>query len=219
METWLYVIVICIVFVGIISFFAIRNIAQKKRVEKFKNDRNVYGGDMNFEQLVTDSYSGGAVKVNDYEDADSYELYSLDEPAVDHHEEKTNDYDDDDDNAFLDAKFAEYEKYLRENMNFDDEDEEDNFEHTDNGVNMPEADDGFDDFDLDKIVEDLDEENVKTSSRKRKEIYAEYGFDIDAMKGKSAEEIAEVVKRLPANVQEMVLTDILSRKNFDDEED
>ncbi len=219
METWLYVIVICIVFIGIISFFAIRNIAQKKRVEKFKNDRNVYGGDVDFTKLVTDSYSGEAIKVNDYESSNEYEYYSLDEPAEALHQAKSEEVEEDeDDNAFLDAKFAEYEKYLRENMNFDDEDEEDNFEH-DNVENMPIVDDGFDDFDLDKIVEDLDEDNFKMTPRKRKDIYAEYGFDIDSMKGKSPEEIAEIVKKLPANVQEMVLTDILSRKNFDDEED
>ncbi|MDE6583347.1 MAG: hypothetical protein K2K31_01690 [Clostridia bacterium] len=219
METWLYIIVICIVFVGIISFFTIKNNKQKKRIEKYKNDRNVYGGDVNFQQLVTDTYTGEAVTVNDYEnDADSsFEYFSLDEPQeevdVNNIEE-----DEDDDNAFLDAKFAEYEKYLRENMNFDD-DEEDNFENNDNVVGMPVVDDGLDDFDLDKIVEELDDGSAKTFPKSRNEIYKEYGFDINSLKGKTPEEIAEIVKGLPSNIQEMVLTDILSRKNFDDEED
>lgn len=221
METWLYIIVICIVFVGIISFFAIKNSAQKKRIEKYKNDRNVYGGEMNFQQLVTDPYGGEAIKVNDYEsDYDSFEYYSLDEPqaASSNSSGAEEMYEDEDDNAFLDAKFAEYEKYLRENMNFED-DEEDNFERDDNVVGMPAADDGFDDFDLDKIVDDMEDNNVRIFPKSRTEIYKEYGFDMKTLKGKTPEEIAEIVKSLPANIQEMVLTDILSRKNFDDEED
>ena len=44
-------------------------------------------------------------------------------------------------------------------------------------------------------------------------------FDLDSLKGKSDEEIAELIKSLPPKAQELLMTDILGKKNFDDKED
>lgn len=99
---------------------------------------------------------------------------------------------DDDDDDFFDEKFAEYEKFLRENLSSEEDDDD------------LEDDTSVIDFDTVDDSDDLD---------------ALADFDLDSLKGKSDEEIAELIKNLPPKAQELIMTDILGKKNFDDKED
>ena len=99
---------------------------------------------------------------------------------------------DDDDDDFFDEKFAEYEKFLRENLSSEEDDDD------------LEDDTSVIDFDTVDDSDDLD---------------ALADFDLDSLKGKSDEEIAELIKNLPPKAQELLMIDILGKKNFDDKED
>lgn len=44
-------------------------------------------------------------------------------------------------------------------------------------------------------------------------------FDFDSLKGRSESEIKEIIKNLPPKAQEILLADVLAKKNFDEKED
>lgn len=96
-------------------------------------------------------------------------------------EEESVEEDSKDENSDLNEKFAEYEKFLRENLGIDDDEAE----------HKPIDEDEFDDFS---------------------------DFDFDSLKGKSKSEIDEIIKKLSPRAKEILLSDILARKNFDDDD-
>ena len=114
-----------------------------------------------------------------------------------------NDDGNDDD---LDKKFKEYEEFLRRNLDLDDEDLED-----DDFLKDVEGNENDD-----KVAPAPTFNNSKSPSAA--DMRALQNFDYDSLRGKSEEEIAEIIKSLPPKAQEILMSDILARRNFEDEE-
>ena len=90
-------------------------------------------------------------------------------------------------------EIARYEKSLRESLKFDIDEEFDKFSKN--------QENGF--FSNNNFTQKNDFESFSN-------------FDINQFRGKSQSEIAEMIKNFPPKAQEIILTDILARKNWDD---
>lgn len=120
--------------------------------------------------------------------------------------------DDEKDDEDVDDKFAEYERFLRENLDLDDEDEEEN-EKEEQDNEQTESDDKFSEYE-EFLRKNLDLDNHDDDE---KDLRALRNFDYSSIKGKSESEIRQIIQKLPPKAQEILLTDILARKNWDDE--
>ena len=134
--------------------------------------------------------------------------------------------DEDDD---LDRKFKEYEDFLRRNLDLDDEDlAEDDEDFAENNVaknntskrNESDLDEEFDfDDEFQPVGPENFDENSSTLPRlEDDDLKALKNFDYDSLKDKDEEEIAEIIKKLPPKAQEILMSDILARRKFEDEE-
>ncbi len=218
----IYVCAIVLVVVLIVLFFVLRNKKDKRHLNDYKNSgiENVdrIMKEVDFHQSIEKEQNTDQVEIVNKEpviDAE-FEDFSLDEKkskvskqevsAADNNTffnpfvDETDDFEDDEDNGDdnFDEKFAEYEKFLRESLRYDsEEDELKNVTNRENSGNN----------DVEEELEGNDALNALTD------------FDFDSLKGKSDDEIAELIKSLPPKAQELLMTDILGKKNFDDKED
>lgn len=99
----------------------------------------------------------------------------------------------DDDNGIDDDEIAKYEQTLRESLKFDIDDEFDKFQKK--------QEEGL--FASDPFFAKNDFQNMPD-------------FDFCKFKGKSQSEVLEMIKNFPPKAQEIILTDILNRKNWED---
>lgn len=204
----LYVCAIILVVVGIVLFFVLRRKKDKEHLDNYKktrieqaekiikNEETALSLPKEIEKMpeekkkmdvVLEDFSLDGESVNKANGNKEAQNNDLEESFVPFDsQEETNDFDESDE-EFFDKKFAEYEKFLRENLDADDDDEEPQYN------------------------EDEEETN--------NELDALINFDYDSLKGKSDEEIAEIIKTLPPKAQEVLLNDILGKKNYDDKED
>lgn len=230
---WLYVLFICLFVAAVLAFFIYKKVADKKTYEKLtkdlpetlqsvqeidknvptekmeektpetaeKNDASEGLEDFDFEENKIEeteeeqdfsinpfrsrrmACSGGREKLEADRKYHGLENKEEDEGMdIDlFDEEDASEENSKDENADLDAKFAEYEKFLRENLGIDDDEVDD----------KTNDEDEFDDFS---------------------------DFDMNSLKGKSKSEIDDFIKNLSPKAKEILLSDILSRKNFDDDD-
>ncbi len=141
--------------------------------------------DANFEDYTLQIEEPAAVKPPSSIDLNPFQTYA--------DEEESDEQDDDD----VDNKFKEYEDFLRNKLNIDDDFDEDESDMRD--------------F-LDQVKKDTDSEESQD------DLEALKNFDYNSLKGKNEEEIVEIIKSLPPKAQQILMTDILARKNFDDED-
>ena len=219
----IYVCAIILVFAMIVLFFVLRNKKDKKHLNDYKNskaenvDRIMKEVDLSqnlekvkeidrveiakdepkvdatFEDFSLDGKKNATSKPEKKAEVGVQDNNTFFNPFVDDEDEnEETQYNDEDDDDFFDEKFAEYEKFLRENLSFEENDDK------------VEDDTTVIDFDTVDDSDDLD---------------ALADFDLDSLKGKSDEEIAELIKSLPPKAQELLMTDILGKQNFDDKED
>lgn len=97
----------------------------------------------------------------------------------------------------IDDKFAEYEEFLRRHL-----------ESESNENKSPE--DEFPKFDF--------ENEIVRPERKKSDYDALADFDFDSLQGKTEDEIKDIVKDLPPKAQEILLSEILAKKKYDDED-
>lgn len=120
-------------------------------------------------------------------------------------DEDFDDFGDDD----LNAKFAEYEKFLRENLNLDDDDldsDDDMIARQDKDANKDALQTNQGNLDGAEFG-DLEDEYAALSK-----------FDFNSLRGKNPSEIKNIISSLPVKAQEILMTDILARKNYDDDD-
>lgn len=198
----IYSIGIVLVCTGIVLFFVLKHRRDKKILHKLKTEeKDTASKDGIVETTLEKELSDKPIEKempSTIEENPVFEDFSLDfESMKDMKTEKefpkrdfVNPFDfeddeeevDEDDDDFMDEKFAEYENFLKKNIDFEDDDDWTNEE------------------------EDDDLNAVKN-------------FDFESIKGKDESEIREIIKSLPPKAQEILLGDILARKNFDDKED
>lgn len=102
-----------------------------------------------------------------------FEDFSLDQ---DNEEVETFAVDDLTDNDDLDRKFAEYQKFLRENLDLGDNDKEDNYQSIDS-------------------------------------------MDFDDLMDNSPDKVASTIQAMSPEARNLLLTNVLARKNFDEDEE
>lgn len=113
-----------------------------------------------------------------------------------------------------DKNLSAYERFLRQQLLDDDDDIDDDINNltnnSENPFSSPFDDNPFDD-DKPNSFNEINplKENAHSSSLDN--------FDFDTLAGKTESEIKELIKDLPPKAQEIILTDILARKNWDDE--
>lgn len=237
----IYVTAIVLVCVGAITFFLVKEKKNKKLAEKLKKQAkneaalNSGGaaGDENSVSKTDREFSDDALPQNqagledfslqfekeEKKPKPSFDLnpFKLDNGftgETDNHNDESDDldfeddgFDSENDDDDLDKKFKEYEEFLKRNLDLDDElDDEDflkdaKFEGNENDEKIAPA--------------------PKLSRPNRPEnndLRALQNFDYDSLKGKSEEEIAELIKNLPPRAKEILMSDILARRKFEDEE-
>lgn len=112
----------------------------------------------------------------------------------------------------LDKKINEYEDFLKRNLDLDDNDLDE-----DEMLSEPYI---FDDFPTEN-TENLENYPPKVSQKNYDfddDLKSFQKFDYNSLKGKSEDEIEEIIKNLPPKVQEILMSDILARRKYDDEE-
>lgn len=131
-------------------------------------------------------------------------------------EDDFSDFEEEEDKS-LDDKFKEYEEFLRKNLDLDD----------DFDINEDETDENLD------AAEDFEATVGKETSWKNPQLSTPVAlnydvpldddlnlvanFDFNSVKGKSQEDIMEILKDLPPRARELILTDILARKLYEEE--
>ncbi len=125
--------------------------------------------------------------------------------------EELKSFDDDEeiDDDDIDKKFKEYEEFLKRNLDLDDDDLNDDDLNDDEFINS--NDRNFDESAKNpppRQAQNLDNDDLKALQE----------FDYDSLKGKSEEEIKQIIGDLPPKAREILLNDILSRRDFDEEE-
>ena len=192
MGTIFYSIAIVCVCAAIISFFVARAVRHKKHLDNFKSEERSKTEVASVETVTPAEQPKEKLleQKNEVFDA-QMEDFSLaeEEPAKPTFKRETvfdslEDDDDDDwdnweDDEDFKKRFADYEDFLKNDMDTKD----------------------------------------KESDSSDSEIDSLANFDFDSLKGKSEEEIADMIKHLPPKVQEIMMSEILTRKKYDDEED
>ncbi len=210
MYTIIYVCAIVLVILGIVLFFVLRKKKDKKQLDNFKktraeqaekiikNDETALSLSQEIEKtpeekkkmnVVLEDFSLDSKPTNKNTDNKTSQNGDLDDNFIPFNSQDENNDFEESDEEFFDKKFAEYEKFLKENLDSEDDDE-----------------DSYD-------------ENSYDEEENNDELDALMNFDYNSLKGKSDEEIAELIKTLPPKAQEILMTDILGKKKYDDKED
>lgn len=191
MGTIFYSIAIVCVCVAIISFFISRAIRHKKHLDKFKSEEKIKMENVSLEaptplnepkkEVVETKKEVEPAKLEDFSLAEE-------EPAKPTFKKETvfDSFEDDDDDDWdnweddedFKKRFADYEEFLKNDMDM----------------------------------------NENTNDSSDSEIDSIANFDFDSLKGKSEEEIAEMIKHLHPKVQEIMMSEILTRKKYDDDD-
>lgn len=188
--------IVIVLFCGcVISFFVLHQRKDKRRhdeiIHKMKEDEKI--------KQETLSAENSNLQKDDVEPKIDAKLedFKFDE-EVEKPKPVKNPFDDiSQDDDLDDDEFAEYEKYLRSRLKLDDNDKD--------GEKLSTDFNPFDDFSMD----DDDEKKINSIS----------DIDYDSLRDKSPEEIRDMIKDLPPQEQQIIMDDILSLKNYDDDED
>lgn len=208
MYTIIYVCAIVLAVVGIVLFFFLRRKKDKKHLDNYKKSRQDQIGEVikneqtqlaiqekikkepenkNKVKVEFEDFSLDGKPVEKQSNNKTFQNGDLEEEFIPFKSENEIDDIDESDEEFFDQKFAEYEKFLKENLDSED--------------------------DVD------DEENYYEEEDNNNELDALINFDYSSLNGKSDEEIAEIIKLLPPKAQEILINDILGKKDFDNKED
>lgn len=172
-----------IVFVGIgITIFVISKKKEQKRLEKLSQEqppvviKNVTQDEPFKEKtaeqpLVTETEEKSQDATLSDLNADGLEDFSLDQDVQ---EEKVLEEDEDDE---IDRRFAEYQKFLRENLDMDNEEESGEMDQ----------DDPYENFDPSEFMD------------------------------RSPDEVSEMINKMPQQMQEILFSNALGRKDIEDE--
>ena len=201
----IYLAVIVLVALAIVLFFVLKNKKDKKRLNsKLKeNQTAVETLEANAAEIEPLQSEESVETKEEPEQVAEFEEFSLDS------EEKTG--------VKLHNKYSLRRTKPINPFDLEDEEEieedEENFDEEDENLNNR-----FEEYRkfLDQNFDFDDEEELEQNEN---ELDALADFDFDSLKGKSEVEIAEIIKDLPPKAQELLMADILARKNFDEKED
>lgn len=120
-----------------------------------------------------------------------------------------------------DDKFAEYERFLRQNLVLEDEEQSkqgDDFEEINESFRLDASENEKEEESFEEYEKFLRRNlDLETDETDEDALRAVRNFDYNSIKGKSESEIRQIIKNLPPKAQEILLTDILARKNWDEE--
>ncbi len=219
MYVAIYCVVIAVVCALAVSIFVIVDKKDKKRAQQLRQDAQ--GQKSEKESLPKHDLSVVKESLPIKAEADAkFEDFSLDnhqhQPRRAEAPLKINPFDfEDDEIDDIDHKFEEYEKFLRKSLELDDADEINQGEVVAEPEDAEDAEAADADFDYDKFLRSgLGKKDVVVDS----ELDALTNFDYSSLRGKTDTEIREILDSLPPKARELLMTDILARKKFDDEE-
>ena len=208
----LYCVVIVVFCALVVTFFVVRDLKHKKNYKKLNENKEMQpSNDVMLGKETEPDFIGGTelkkeVEFEDYNFEDGNETvkrgttkplrinpFGFDEGA--------------DDESELDDKFEEYEKFLRQSLDLDEDDnQKDKKDEEDDDKKFEE----YEEF-LRRNL-DIDDKQNDTS-----DIDALANFDFNSLRGKSETEIDEILRTLPPKARELLMTDILAKKNYDEE--
>ena len=214
----LYCVVIAVLCGLVVTYFVVRDVKHKKKYKELNKDKDV---DVQHKSPLPSEKDEPSVslenEVTEQKVEAEFEDFTLNGADEEIAKRGTSrplrinpfSFDEEDDKEDdVDAKFAEYEKFLRQSLNLDDQEEK-------KKENAEEDDDKkfaeYEEF-LRRNLDLNDEDNQKS------DIDALAKFDFDSIRGKSRAEIDEILRTLPPKARELLMTDILARKNYDEEE-
>jgi hypothetical protein len=225
MEEWIYVIIyvcaiVLICAVGIFVFVK-KSKRDKNRLNELKkqdkladvkltttdqtaeilpNEKENLTQSEKTEDMFEDFSLDGEEKKQKNESSSSKNFFvnnvDFDDFGVEEDDEIPQGFEDDEDS--LEEKYAEYEKFLKSNLedvetdsDAEDFDEEEKLENQ-----------------ADNDSDELEDEDLKALA----------DFDFNSLEGKNESEILELIKNLPPKAQQILMTDILRRKKYEDED-
>lgn len=121
-------------------------------------------------------------------------------------EEEAESDDLDIDTDEIDRRFKEYEEFLRKNV-YNNHEVDSNHDAEDKKVDAVPFEDDY-----------AGELFINTKNSDHDDLSELSDFDYNSLVGKSEQEIEDILQKLPLKVQQIMLSDILARRKFDDEQ-